>query len=369
MASYVPPVTVMIQDRETDFSSPVGLQKIAKFTDRLQQRGDELGIASIRSLADPLGTSQRSEQLVKLIGSIVPGLGFLEDGELVVPDDADLSELEAIVQQLLREQAYLQYVSTEAEYANHVTWLTITPTADPYASGSIQKLGNLEQAVRHELDLEAINAETYLIGATASLRDVRDVARRDFIRIAVMIPLGVLVVLMLLLRKFVIPIYLILTVLLTFFVTIGATTALFWWLDPSEFSGLQWTVPVLLFVLLVAVGEDYSVLLVTRTDEEQQEHGPVRGITEALVSTGGLISGAGLIMAGTFSALALGGTLDGMHQLGFALAFGMLLDTFIVRPLLVPSFQHLLLRWTGKQSVRRATNASQAASPQPQLPT
>ena len=185
-------------------------------------------------------------------------------------------------------------------------------------------------------------------------------ARRDFIRIAIMVPLGVLLVLMVLLRKIVIPIYLILTVLLTFFVTIGATTALFWWLDASEFTGLQWTVPVLLFVLLVAVGEDYSVLLVTRTDEEQAEHGPVKGITEALVSTGGLISGAGLIMAGTFSALAIGGTLDGMHQLGFALAFGMLLDTFIVRPLLVPSFQHLLLRWSSRQTGRSATSATPA---------
>jgi len=115
-------------------------------------------------------------------------------------------------------------------------------------------------------------------------------------------------------------------------------------------------VPMLLITLLVAVGEDYSVLLVTRTEEERRTHSPRRGITEALVKTGGLISGAGLIMAGTFSALAFGGAMAGMQQLGFALCFGMLLDTFVVRPLMVPSFLDLPARW-GRRT--RAVSRSQ----------
>src|SRR5205814_904137 len=101
---------------------------------------------------------------------------------------------------------------------------------------------------------------------------------------------------------------------------------------------LDWTVPLFLFTVLIAVGEDYNIFLVTRIDEEEARHGPEAGIIAALVKTGPIISSCGLIMAGTFSSLALGGHLARMTQLGFALAFGVLLDTFIVRPLLVPAY-------------------------------
>ena len=106
----------------------------------------------------------------------------------------------------------------------------------------------------------------------------------------------------------------------------------------EEFPGLDWTVPIFLFTLLIAVGEDYNIILVTRVDEERDRHGPLAGVTEALAKTGGIISGCGFIMAGTFSALAFGGSLARMYQLGFALTFGVLLDTFIVRPILVPAY-------------------------------
>src|SRR5207245_5193565 len=88
---------------------------------------------------------------------------------------------------------------------------------------------------------------------------------------------------------------------------------------------------------VVAVGEDYNSVLMTRIQEEVAAHGPLRGITEALSRTGRVISSCGFIMAGTFATL-LSGTLLAMHELGFALAFGILLDTLVVRPILVPAF-------------------------------
>src|SRR5439155_2170253 len=91
------------------------------------------------------------------------------------------------------------------------------------------------------------------------------------------------------------------------------------------------------------VGEDYNIFLLTRIKEEQARHGTLASIPVALAQTGRVISSCGFIMAGTFASL-LSGSLRAMHELGFALAFGVLLDTLVVRPILVPTFLVLLQR-------------------------
>jgi putative drug exporter of the RND superfamily len=120
-------------------------------------------------------------------------------------------------------------------------------------------------------------------------------------------------------------------------VTLGVTYGFYWWLDGENFAGLDWKVPMFLFTILIAVGEDYNIFLMTRIEEEQKVFGSVQGVTHALSKTGKIISSCGIIMAGTFASL-MAGELKGMSQLGFALMFGVLLDTFVVRPILVPAY-------------------------------
>lgn len=213
---------------------------------------------------------------------------------------------------------------------------------DPFARDSIGQLTRLEDEIRSLLPVD-IKGKTSLsvIGPTASIRDLKIVTDGDQIRINSLVICGVFLILVVLLRKPAICAYLIVSVLFSYLVALGATYLFYWAMDPTEFAGLDWKVPMFLFTILIAVGEDYNIFLMTRIEEEQRRLGPVQGVVQALSLTGRIISSCGIIMAGTFASL-MAGSLKGMSQLGFALAFGVLLDTFVVRPILVPSYLVLL---------------------------
>jgi RND superfamily putative drug exporter len=153
---------------------------------------------------------------------------------------------------------------------------------------------------------------------------------------------GVFSILLILVRRFWMAGYLLATVLLSYYATLGLTALFTMYLTGKPFGVIEWRVPFFLFTILVAIGEDYNILLVTRILQERKRHGLIEGTRRGLATTGGTITACGLIMAGTFATLMLA-DLSTLKQIGFALAVGVLLDTFLVRPLLVPAF--LLLVW------------------------
>ena len=337
-AGQTGPITVLIENQRVDFRESDGRVAIKELTDRLEARKDELQISDIRSIAHPLGLQA----------------------------DKDLAELgawdRATQKRLMRRRGLEYYVSDKGDLAGHITRIDIIVNSDPFSRESIDQFERLESAFKPpnsaDKAAEEINTNTllpdeltanndtavYFIGATPSIRDLKTVTGTDQIRIDVLVIAVVFLILVLLLRKVAISGYLIASVFFSYLVTLGFTFAVFWAIDPAGFAGLDWKVPMFLFTILIAVGEDYNIYLMTRIDEEQLQHGQVEGVTVALSKTGKIISSCGLIMAGTFASLAIGGSLAAMRQLGFALAAGVLLDTFVVRPILVPAYLILLYR-------------------------
>ena len=174
-------------------------------------------------------------------------------------------------------------------------------------------------------------------GVTATAIDTNDASIRDRNLIIPVILVVIMLILMLLLRSILAPVLLILTTVLSFGTAMGVSALVFNGI--FHFSGADPAVPLYGFVFLVALGIDYNIFLMTRVREESIAHGTRQGVLRGLAITGGVITSAGLVLAATFAALSVIPILF-LVQLSFIVAFGVLLDTFIVRSLLVPALSY-----------------------------
>ena len=187
--------------------------------------------------------------------------------------------------------------------------------------------------------LGGIEAKSYVGGTAAEALDAGTAATRDRWVIFPVILVLVLGALVLLLRSVVAPVLLVLTVLATYVAALGAS----WWIFTGVFGfgGLDVGMPLLAFLFLVALGVDYNIFLVTRTWEETAGHGSRDGMLRALAATGGVITSAGILLAAVFAVLGVL-PLVVLAQLGVVICFGVLLDTLVVRTVLVPALALLL---------------------------
>ncbi|MDN3023970.1 MMPL family transporter [Streptomyces sp. S.PB5] len=179
-------------------------------------------------------------------------------------------------------------------------------------------------------------------GTTAETLDTQRAADRDLNTVIPIVLLVVLVVLIRLLRALVAPVLLLATVVLSYFAALGASNLLFE--HVLGFAGVDWSIPLLGFVFLVALGIDYNIFLMHRVKEEAARLGHTRGVLEGLTSTGGVITSAGVVLAATFAVFA-GLPLVTMAQMGVLVGIGVLLDTFLVRTVLVPALALDMGRW------------------------
>ncbi|KQO99485.1 MMPL family transporter [Leifsonia sp. Leaf264] len=233
-----------------------------------------------------------------------------------------------------------------------------SPTGEPtVVDGQVQLNATLDYASDSDAaeavvaDLrEQLAAPVLVGGATAVALDTKNAAIHDRNLIIPLVLGVILLILMLLLRSIVAPVLLIATVVLSFGAALGVSAVVF--NDVFGFAGADPTVPLFGFVFLVALGVDYNIFLMTRVREETAVHGARDGVLRGLVVTGGVITSAGLVLAATFAALGVLPILF-LVQLSFIVAFGVLLDTFLVRSLLVPALSYDIGRaiwWPSKLS-------------------
>lgn len=208
-----------------------------------------------------------------------------------------------------------------------ITQIDAVLSADPGTDESRATIVDIRDAV-------ASFEDTHVTGTEATFIDQGESAQRDRLVILPLILLLVLGALFLLLRAVVAPLLLVATVLATYAASMGVA----WWLftGPLGFEALDSGVPLLAFLFLVALGVDYNIFLVTRAREEAAVHGSRQGMLRALTATGGVITSAGILLAAVFAVLGVL-PLVVLAQLGTVICIGVLLDTLVVRTVLVPA--------------------------------
>ncbi len=295
------------------------------------------GVSSVRSADDPLGD---------------------------FPPDRAMSLLrkDAWERRALKTHRIAQghFFSSTPEFEGRLVRLDVVMDGNPFdvrTAERVTAMGNWLKGRTADASSPWGGAEVFLAGTTPSIIDLRAVTLSDHRRIKIAVVTAVFLVLLVVIRRVVLCGYLIATVLLSYYATLGMTIIFFRWVYGDDYLGLDWKLPLFLFVILVAVGQDYNVYLVTRILEEQKHRpGWLSALRRAVSKTGGIITACGLVMAGTFLSMTasawfpamkqwFGGdvdttvsTLRGIVELGFALGLGVLVDTFYVRTILVPSF-------------------------------
>ncbi|ANZ43516.1 hypothetical protein BBK82_43365 [Lentzea guizhouensis] len=240
-------------------------------------------------------------------------------------------------------------VANEAKTADVVAKSTVDGVANVRPTGTADGLVRIEATLEDAPDSDAAvatveriraavhgvqGADAKVGGQTATLLDTRTTSEHDRLLIIPIVLVVIFLVLALLLRSILAPLLLIATVVLSFAATMGVSALVF--NHVFDFPGADPVVPLFGFVFLVALGIDYNIFLMTRVREETQKLGTVDGTIRGLSLTGGVITSAGVVLAATFAALAVLPILF-LTQIAFIVAFGVLLDTLLVRSLLVPA--------------------------------
>jgi len=299
--------------------------RIATVTGELQASA---AFGSVTGALNPQGRSIPAQLLARLYRALGP------------PQRLARSEPAAVAARIPTEvyAAYLasaQYVSPDGRTLQFYTSLR---AGDPASTAALDAI----PAARAQVTRAAasIGATAHgIAGEAAAAYDVSRISTADLIRIVPLVLIVIAILLAVLLRSLVAPVYLILSVGLSYLAALGLAILVFVVIGGA--SGLNFVLPFFMFIFLMALGEDYNILVMTRIREEAQHAELGVAVRRAIAASGGTVTSAGLVLAGTFAVLTVAGDSQ-TREIGLGLAAGVLLDTFLVRTLLIPSLVVLL---------------------------
>jgi RND superfamily putative drug exporter len=238
------------------------------------------------------------------------------------------------------EQAVSQFISNDGKTVQFYAVLKAGKTGTVAAMGAIPSL----RTELHGIAKTVGASQDTVYSADSVAYDINQTTNSDLKKIIPIVLLVIAILLAILLRSLVAPWYLIASVALSYLASLGFSMILFVHILGQD--GLNFVLPFLMFVFVMALGEDYNILVMSRIREEAHNTRSLFGaVTKAMGVTGTTVTSAGLILAGTFTILGLVGGNEQVQQIGFGIAFGILLDTFFVRTLLIPSVVVLLGKW------------------------
>lgn len=308
-----------------------GMQRyLDLITTRFPEIANDANLITVREIVDSglMGLMLRQNDLLQAVEALAERFRALPDAYLMPPAGDD--ELFA----LLRPLADSYLASNNSAYRLDII------LGNPLG----QEAQTTVAAMRELLaDMDTLEGDAVLSGFPIIVTDLADIMGRDTVRSAAFILAGIFLVLLVMLRSAVAPLYLIATVLLSFTCTLGIT-ALFFDLVLNV-DRLSWMLPIFTFVFLVGLGIDYSIFLFGRIKEEVSHHGIREGVHVAVARTGAIITSAAIILAGTFAGM-ISGEIAFLQQMGFAVSVGVLIDAFVVRTMLDPALATLFGRWT-----------------------
>lgn len=315
------------------------------------QQGAERSASGSRQVAD--GVDQIVEQIKVMRTGLDQAAAFL----LTMAENAGSPAMAGfnIPPEILQledfKAATKAYVSPDGHSARYLVFTKL----DPFGPAAMDQVGAIEDAARSALpNTELADASVSMGGYPVALADTRDYYENDIRFIVIVTIIVVLLILMALLRAVIAPLYLVGSVVISYFAALGLGVLLFQVILDQQ---LHWSVPPLAFVVLVAVGADYNLLLVSRMRDEA----PLGrfGIIRTLSSTGGVITAAGLIFAASMWGL-LFSSIGTVVQGGFVIGIGILLDTFLVRTVTVPAMATLVGKanwWPSRPTARGSSRA------------
>jgi RND superfamily putative drug exporter len=315
-------------------------------------------ISAIRTVLGPLnpnGVPLTVAQLTQLHNL----LGAPQDLPATPPPNSRVSPQ---IYELYRATA--QYISADGQTVQFVAILkdiSSSPTA-------LNAIPGLRTAVT-QVAASAGASQNGVFSLNAFAYDITQTSQNDLNRIIPIVTVLIAILLALVLRSLIAPLYLVASVVLSYLAAWGLVAIVFVRLGGND--GVEFILPFVLFVFLMALGSDYNILVMSRIREEAQNKPLREAVREAIARTGGTVTAAGTILAGTFAVLAIASNNTQTSSLGFGVAAGILMDTFLIRTLLIPALVVLLGRWNWWPSPlfhRASAGAAMAASADRALP-